>query len=136
MGLLVDIGKAVGGQLGVALAGASGGQGGLAQVVIQWLGSGGLAQLTSGFQQAGLGNVVSSWIGTGANLPVSPDQLAGALGPSQLGALAKQAGLAPQAAAGQLATLLPTLVDKLTPDGVVPQGGALEQGLGLLRKLF
>lgn len=136
MGFLDDIGKAVGGQLGGALGGAAGGQGNLAQAVIGWLGSGGLAQLTSGFQQAGLGNVVASWIGKGANLPVSADQLAGALGQEQLGALAKQAGLAPQAAAGQLATLLPTLVDKLTPDGVVPQGGALEQGLGLLKKLL
>jgi uncharacterized protein YidB (DUF937 family) len=135
MGLLDDVGKAVGGQLGSALAGG-GGQGGLVQVVIQWLGSGGLAQLTSGFQKAGLGNVAASWIGTGANLPVSPEQLAGALGTAQLGALAKQAGLAPQVAAGQLATLLPALVDELTPDGVVPQGGALEQGLGLLKKLF
>lgn len=136
MGLLDDVTKSIGGQLGSAFGGAAGGQGNLAQAVIGWLGSGGLAQLTSAFQQAGLGNLVSSWIGTGANLPVSPDQLAGALGPDRLGALAKQAGLAPQAAAGQLATLLPALVDKLTPDGQVPQGGALEQGLGLLRKLF
>ena len=135
MGFLDDVGKAVGGQVGAALSGA-GGQGSLAQAVIQWLGSGGLGELTKGFQQAGLGEILASWIGKGANLPVSADQLTNALGASRLGALAKQAGLEPQAAAGQLASLLPGLVDKLTPDGAVPQGGALEQGLGLLKKLF
>ncbi len=136
MGLLDDVGKAMGGQLGGMLAGGSGSQKGLAQAVIQWLGSGGLAQLTQGFQQAGLGNVVSSWIGTGQNLPVSAEQVTKGLGQAQLGALAQQAGLEPQAAAGHLANLLPGLVDKLTPNGQVPEGDALQQGLGMLRKLL
>lgn len=134
MGLLDDLGKAVGGAIGNAVAG--GGQGKLGQVVVQWLGSGGLPQLMAGFQGAGLDKIVASWIGKGENLPISADQLQKVLGPAALGNLATQAGLAPKEAASQLSSLLPGLVDKLTPDGALPEGGALQQGLGLLKKFL
>lgn len=134
MGLFDELGKAVGGAIGKAVAGE--GQGKLGQVVVQWLGSGGLPQLMSGFQSAGLGNILASWIGKGSNLPISADQLQKVLGAGALGNIASQAGLAPKDAASQLTTLLPGLVDKLTPDGALPEGGALEQGLGLLKKLL
>lgn len=134
MGLFDDLGKAVGGAIGKAVAGE--GQGQLGQAVIQWLGSGGLQQLMAGFQKAGLGDIAASWIGKGQNLPISADQLQKVMGASALGNLATQAGLAPADAASQLTSLLPNLVDKLTPDGALPEGGALAQGLGLLKKFL
>jgi uncharacterized protein YidB (DUF937 family) len=134
MGLFDDLSKAVGGAIGKAVAGE--GQGKLGQAVIQWLGSGGIQQLMAGFQAAGLDKIAASWIGKGQNLPISADQIQKVLGAATLGNLATQAGLAPKEAASQLSSLLPGLVDKLTPDGALPEGGALQQGLGLLKKLL
>lgn len=85
--------------------------------------SGGLAGLTSMFEQQGLGNLVSSWISTGQNLPISAAQITQVLGSDQLSQLASKVGLSPQAAGSSLAQLLPTLIDRMTPNGQVPQGG-------------
>ena len=42
-------------------------------------------------------------------------------------------GLSSEATGGQLANLLPGLIDKLTPDGKMPDTTLIEQGLNLLR---
>ena len=81
-----------------------------------------LAGLVQKFEQAGLGQVVNSWVGTGANQPVSADQLGGVLGGDMVAGLARQLGLNPQDALGQLSQMLPQVVDKLTPQGQIPQG--------------
>lgn len=134
MGLLDELGKAVGNAGG---AQAGGGQGALVQAVVGMLAGGGLEGLVKSFQQKGLGDVVGSWVSTGANLPVSPAQVTSALGPDQLGQLARQVGLDPGALAGQLSTLLPGMVDKLTPEGRLPDAGSLQGSLGgLLKGLF
>ncbi len=94
---------------------------------------GGIAGLAQVFQQKGLGSMMSSWIGTGPNPPITADQLSSVLGSGQLGALAQKFGIPPQAAAGALAAVLPTLIDKLTPQGQIP---AQESGGGLLGGLL
>lgn len=137
MGILDELGKnlGMGGQQqpgGPQPTG--GGQGALLQALMGLLAGGGLQQIVSSFQQKGLGDVVGSWISTGANKPVSPEQVQQALGPDQLGRLSQQTGLDQGAIAGQLSSLLPGLVDKLTPDGTVPEGGALQDKLGGLLK--
>ena len=66
---------------------------------------------------------MNSWVGTGANQPISGDQLGQVLGQDTLSALASKIGMEPGAAAGQLSQLLPGIVDKLTPQGQMPQGG-------------
>jgi uncharacterized protein YidB (DUF937 family) len=86
-------------------------------------GGSGLAGLLGQFQQAGLGHVADSWVGKGANLPVSGDQLQQILGSGQIGQIAQQLGLSNGEASGQLASLLPSLIDQLTPHGTAPQGG-------------
>lgn len=85
--------------------------------------SGGISGLVEKFQQAGMGDVVSSWIGKGENLPISPEQLQSVLGSEAVSNMAQKMGLNPDDALGQLSNLLPSLVDKLTPDGAAPQGG-------------
>jgi len=82
MGILDEIGKAIGGGGTQAPAG---GQGALLQAVAGMLAGGGLAGLVKSFQSKGLGDVIGSWVSTGQNLPISPDQVAHALGPDQLG---------------------------------------------------
>lgn len=112
-----------------ALGQAQGGQGDLMSVVASLLDSngptGGLAGLVARFQQGGLGDVVQSWISTGQNLPVSPAQLGQVLGNDTLSSLAGQLGVQQGDLAQQLSSLLPQVVDKLTPDGQLPQGGGL-----------
>jgi uncharacterized protein YidB (DUF937 family) len=50
--------------------------------------------------------------------------------------LAAKAGISPDAAGASLAQLLPTLIDKLTPNGQIPQHASLlETGMGLLQSL-
>jgi len=95
--------------------------------------TGGLAGLVDQFTKNGLGDVVSSWVGTGKNLPISADQITQALGGSQLGDLAKQAGLSPENASSLLANVLPGLVDSLTPNGKMPEGDMLQQALSMFK---
>jgi len=83
---------------------------------------GGLGGLLQSFQQGGLGHVFQSWIGTGQNLPVAPDQLHGALGSDWIAKIAQATGLAPNEVSQHLSTVLPQIVDHLTPNGQMPQG--------------
>jgi uncharacterized protein YidB (DUF937 family) len=89
---------------------------------------GGLGGLVDKFNQAGLGNVVSSWIGSGQNLPISADQLQSVLGSDAVAGIAAKLGINPADAMGQLSTMLPSLVDKLTPNGQAPAGGLGNMG--------
>lgn len=93
-------------------------------------GSGGLAGLIGAFQKGGLGDVMNSWISTGPNPPITADQLGKVLGPDVLGQFAAKAGIPQAQAGGLLASLLPTIVDQLTPQGAVPETNALESALG------
>jgi uncharacterized protein YidB (DUF937 family) len=43
--------------------------------------------------------------------------------------------MAPEMAASVLSQVLPVIVDKLTPEGKLPEGGILEQSLGLFKGL-
>ncbi len=81
---------------------------------------GGLDALVRRFQEQGLGDVIASWISTGANQPITPEQLARIFDPEQLRALSRQAGIALARVPEALAALVPTLVDRMTPDGEIP----------------
>ncbi|MFI4940410.1 MAG: YidB family protein [Burkholderiales bacterium] len=99
--------------------------------------SGGLAGVLQKLKDSGLESQVASWIGTGENQPVSGDQIKDALGEETVQQIAQQSGIAPEHAAAGLAQLLPQIIDQLTPNGQVPHGDLLQQGLGLLKgKLF
>lgn len=93
--------------------------------------TGGLQGLVRSFEQGGMGGVIASWIGTGQNMPISADQLQSVLGSEQVQAIASQLGLNTQEVAGHLAQLLPQMIDKLTPNGTIPDdGGGLGAALG------
>jgi uncharacterized protein YidB (DUF937 family) len=97
---------------------------------------GGLQGLMQCFQQNGLEGVISSWVGTGQNQAISPDQVQQVLGNNTLQQVAEKAGVSPDQAKSSLAELLPTLVDKLTPNGQVPEHSSLLQmGESLLSSL-
>jgi uncharacterized protein YidB (DUF937 family) len=84
---------------------------------------GGIQGLLAQFQEKGLGDQVASWIGTGANQPISAEHVQAALGSDQLQQLAGQMGVSHDEAASGLAGLLPQVVDKLSPEGNLPEGG-------------
>lgn len=123
-----------------SLLGGSGNQNSnsLLPVLLQMLQNhpGGLSALVQGFQNKGLGDIVSSWISTGQNLPISADQITQALGHDQVSQMAASAGMTPADASSSLASLLPALVDKLTPNGQIPhESSLLEQGMSMLNSL-
>jgi uncharacterized protein YidB (DUF937 family) len=114
----------------------SGGNTDLLHSVLEMLNNketGGLSGIVQAFQQTGLGEIISSWIGTGGNLPVSADQLLHGLGEDKIREIAEKAGVSPQDAVSQLTALLPGIIDKLTPDGKIPDGNLLEKGLEMLK---
>lgn len=74
-----------------------------------------LAQL----QESGLGEQVTSWLSAGPNLPVSTEQVVSALGETQIGQMAAGIGLTPDKLTEMLSQYLPTLIDKLSPNGVL-----------------
>jgi uncharacterized protein YidB (DUF937 family) len=97
---------------------------------------GGLSGLVQSFHEKGLGAVAASWVSTGQNLPISADQIQHVLGSDQVKQLAAQAGISSDAAGSALSQLLPTLVDKLTPNGQMPQHSSLlEMGMSVLQSL-
>jgi uncharacterized protein YidB (DUF937 family) len=94
---------------------------------------GGVDGLSRMFEQRGLGSEAASWIGTGQNRSITPEQLTQALGTQRVESLSSRMGLGKIAGAAAIAALLPTLIDKLTPDGRAPQTASLG---GLLGGLF
>jgi uncharacterized protein YidB (DUF937 family) len=109
---------ASGGGLGDILKGGLGGllAGGAAGSVL----SGGLGDLLKQFQQGGQGETANSWVGTGPNKPISPGDLASALGADQINALSSQSGLPRDELLNGLSQYLPQVIDHLTPDGRLP----------------
>jgi len=132
MGLLDEIvGKASG-----LLSGGEGGTSGLMGGVMDMLANketGGLGGLVQSFRDKGLGDIISSWVGTGANAPISAEQIQQALGSDVVQNLAAKVGIPPEELSGKLAELLPGVIDKLTPDGTIPEGGLLEKGMEFLK---
>jgi uncharacterized protein YidB (DUF937 family) len=97
--------------------------------------SGGLAGIVAQLSEKGLGEIVNSWVSTGENLPITPEQLQDGLGSALLGKIASQAGIAPDQVASQLSTLLPQIIDRLTPEGKISQGDIMAKGMDLLKGL-
>ncbi|PHJ07182.1 hypothetical protein A5N81_10830 [Pseudomonas aeruginosa] len=108
-------------QGGAAQGGGDGGGllGSLGSILGRLGGLGGLFQM---LQNAGLGDALNSWIGGGPNQSVSAADISRVFGDGQLQQLADSAGVSQGEAAEHLSSLLPELVNKLTPDGQAPQG--------------
>jgi uncharacterized protein YidB (DUF937 family) len=81
---------------------------------------GGLGGLLDKLQGAGHGEIAKSWVGPGQNQPIEPGQLRSALGQTTVSDAAQQAGISEQDLLTQLSQYLPQFVDKLTPNGRIP----------------
>ena len=107
----------------------------LATAVIQGH-PGGLAGLVQQFTAAGLGREASSWVSTGENMPISAEQLSQVLGQGNARTLGEKFNLGAESASSGLASLLPALVDHLTPKGQVDPETSLSSALDALRGRF
>lgn len=97
--------------------------------------TGGLAGLAQRFTEGGMGKEVGSWISSGQNLPISPQQIQAVIGNTPIQEMASKFGLTPEQTSMAIANLLPQVIDKLTPEGTMPQGGdLLQQGIDFLKK--
>ena len=113
------------GLIGSFMGGQQGGNP-LLQIAMQMLankgdaGGAGLGVLMNSLQNAGMGEQLKSWIGTGENMPISGDQLTSALGSDKISEIASQLGMGHGDVAGGLASMLPQIIDKLSPNGQLP----------------
>ncbi len=87
--------------------------------------SGGFTGFLDRFKIAGLEDKVSSWITSGENTEISNEELESALGAETLDSVAENAGVDKTTATSAMAFMLPQVVDKLTPDGEVPDEKSL-----------
>jgi uncharacterized protein YidB (DUF937 family) len=120
-------------------AGGAGGSGGGASTIVGSLikvaeSQGGVQNLLSkiGGANSPIASQVSSWIGTGANQPVTGDQVEQSVGADTVAQVAQHAGVSTDAVKSELASALPGLIDKLSPNGQLPELGQLG---GLFGKL-
>jgi len=91
-----------------------------------------MAQLTAGasgaialvnmFKTSGLGDQVQSWLFTGTNQAVQGADIAKVFGQERIAQIAQTLGVDHQQASEQLAQTLPNFLDKLSPNGELPQG--------------
>jgi uncharacterized protein YidB (DUF937 family) len=81
---------------------------------------GGLQGVVSEFEQKGLGPTVRSWVSSGPNQPISADDVQRALGPDLIQQLSQKSGVPANELARKLAEILPNAVDRMTPNGTIP----------------
>jgi len=82
--------------------------------------SGGLGEMVNRFRMAGHGHAADSWVNSGTNLPMQTNDLEAALGDDTLLELEQKTGLSRDELLRRLATTLPDMVNKMTPDGRLP----------------
>jgi uncharacterized protein YidB (DUF937 family) len=107
----------------------------LLPLVAGMLMNGGLQKILGRLQAQGKGATAQSWVGTGANEPVDPADVRDAVDDEELDRIAEQLGISRDEAATAVAEVLPEVVDKVSPDGSLPDDAALEEKFGRLHEL-
>lgn len=121
---------------GAVLGKVMGDKGAAAQVAAEMFNqNGGITGILDKFKQGGLGDQAASWVGKGENLPVSAEQISSVIGSGAIAEMANKFGLDPETLSAQIAEHLPTVIDKLTPDGEVNEKSSnlLSTVLGMLK---
>ncbi|XDD43987.1 YidB family protein [Leptospira sp. WS60.C2] len=97
--------------------------------------NGGVSGIVKKFQEKGFAEAASSWVGTGENVSLGADDVLKVLGNESVKDLANKVGLDTEKTAGLVGSLLPIVIDKLSPDGKEPSGDIASQ-LSSLASLF
>ena len=83
----------------------------------------GISELIERFKGIGETDIPQSWVAPGQNRAISPDRLRDMLGGDMIAELSAKTGLTEVNLLSQLAQVLPTTVDHLTPDGQLAEPG-------------
>ena len=92
----------------------------------------GLNDLLKRFQDTGLGDTAKTWVSTGPNKDISESDLAKSIGIDDINALVQHTGVPRDTLLTDLRQELPDAIDKVTPDGRVPDADELTRHLDRL----
>ncbi len=139
MGILDSLVSALDSSSGSAPQGAASSAAVVSEVLTMLRGQGGatngLTSLLQAFEAGGLGHLFHSWVSSGQNLPVSAQQIQSVLSSSgMLQRIAQATGMQPADVAQHLSTVLPQIVDHLTPNGQIHSGDAANALEGLAQR--
>lgn len=129
MGIFDSIVQQAKHSLGLSEAKASGLVAALLQLITN-RSTGGFNGFIDRFRNAGLSTLVDSWINRGSNSPISNAQVVSALGSDTIRSLANEAGVDSDKATSAISSILPGMVDTLTPDGRIPDEASLMSQVG------
>ncbi|NOT48659.1 MAG: OmpA family protein [Acidobacteria bacterium] len=91
---------------------------------------GGFGGFIDRFKGAGLGSTANSWITTGDNEPLTEGQVEQVLGKDNIADAAAKAGAETGTATSAFASMIPHVVDTLTPDAQIPDEASLMSRIG------
>ncbi len=131
------IGNMMGGAGGTAGNAQQGGANPLMNIAFQLMQQqGGLQGLLGTLSQGGMAKQAESWVSQGQNQGVTGDMLKSVLGSGVLGNLGAQHGMNENEVSGGLASMLPELINQMTPQGQVPANAndMISQAMGMLLK--
>ncbi len=105
----------------------------LLPLVLGWVQQqGGIGNVLSSLSNSGLGAQAQSWIGAGENHPVDPQAVGQVFGADQIAQVASQVGASPAEVQGGIASLLPQIINQLTPNGDTSTAGAADNEIGAI----
>jgi len=111
MGLFDSVAGAVFGQV-------MGEKGDMAKIAMEMFNQyGGLGGILTKFQEGGLADVAATWVAKGENAPLSSSQITDIFGSGAIAEIAAKFGISPEILSSKIAEHLPSMVDKLTPNG-------------------
>lgn len=83
--------------------------------------NGGMGQVLDRFRQKGFGRQAQSWVQTGDNDGIDERAVEQVVGQTELQQMAQRLGVPEQQVAQAFAEIMPEMVDKLSPQGSLPQ---------------
>jgi uncharacterized protein YidB (DUF937 family) len=94
---------------------------------------GGMAGLMQDFEKSGLVKVSKSWVSTGTNIPLSVEDMQKVISQQQTAEVARQSSMTHEQAQETVASVLPKLIDALTPNGQLPDNAEAAKALEVLK---
>jgi len=102
-------------------------------LVLNWVQQqGGIGNVLSSLSNSGLGAQAQSWIGAGENHSVDPQAMSQIFSPDQIAQVAAKVGVSPEEVQNGLATVLPHVINQLTPNGDTSNAGDANNEIGAM----